>query len=86
MFRIYSYLINFFFPVLIFIIYIRTFLKKEDKKRFKEKLFSSSFNVKKYSQKKLIWFHVASIGELKSIIPLLNKLANKKELNFLIME
>ena len=34
--------------------------------------------------KKLIWFHVASIGELKSIIPLLNKLANKKELNFLI--
>ncbi len=84
MFRIYSYLINFFFPVLIFIIYIRTFLKKEDKKRFKEKLFSSSFNVKKYSQKKLIWFHVASIGELKSIIPLLNKLANKKELNFLI--
>ena len=84
MFRIYSYLINFFFPVLIFIIYIRTFLKKEDKKRFKEKLFSSSFNIKKDSQKKLIWFHVASIGELKSIIPLLKKLANKKELNFLI--
>ena len=84
MFRIYSYLINFFFPILIFIIYIRTFLKKEDKKRFKEKLFSSSFNVKKNSQKKLIWFHVASIGELKSIIPLLKRLANKKELNFLI--
>ena len=84
MFRIYSYLINLFFPVLIFIIYIRTFLKKEDKKRFKEKLFSSSFNIKKDSQKKLIWFHVASIGELKSIIPLLKKLANKKELNFLI--
>ena len=34
------------------------------------------------TSKKLIWFHVASIGELKSIIPLLNKLANKKELNF----
>ncbi len=84
MFRIYSYLINLSFPILIFIIYIRTFLKKEDKKRFKEKLFSSSFNVKKDSQKKLIWFHVASIGELKSIIPLLEKLANKKELNFLI--
>ena len=84
MFRIYSYLINFFFPVLILVIYIRTFLKKEDKKRFKEKLFSSSFNIKKNTQKKLIWFHAASIGELKSIIPLLKKLANKKELNFLI--
>ena len=84
MFRIYSYLINFFFPVLILVIYIRTFLKKEDKKRFKEKLFSSSFDIKKNTQKKLIWFHAASIGELKSIIPLLKKLANKKELNFLI--
>ena len=78
MFRIYSYLINFFFPVLILVIYIRTFLKKEDKKRFKEKLFSSSFDIKKNTQKKLIWFHAASIGELKSIIPLLKKLANKK--------
>ena len=84
MLLIYRYLINIFFPLIIIIIFFRTWLNKEDKNRFKEKLFSSSFNIIKNHNKKLIWFHSASIGELKSIIPLIKKLNEKKEFEFLI--
>ena len=84
MLLIYRYLINIFFPLIIIIIFFRTWFNKEDKKRFKEKLFSSSFNITKNHNKKLIWFHAASIGELKSIIPLIKKLNEKNKFEFLI--
>ena len=84
MFLIYRYLINIFFPIIILITFLRTYFNKEDKNRFKEKLFSSSFNVNKNYNKKLIWFHVASIGELKSIIPLIKRLNRKNNFEFLI--
>ena len=72
-------------PFLIFLTYCRLILKKEDKLRFKEKIFSSSFNPTIDSDKKLIWFHAASIGEVLSILPLINELNNSnKYLNFLI--
>ena len=64
---------------------MRVFLKKEDPKRFKEKLFTSHFNVKRKDELKLIWFHAASIGEFKSIVPLIEQLNNnKKSYEFLI--
>ena len=64
---------------------MRVFLKKEDSKRFKEKLFTSHFNVKRKDELKLIWFHAASIGEFKSIVPLIEQLnTNKKSYEFLI--
>ncbi len=81
---IYRFFINFFFPLIIIIVFFRRSFNKEDKIRFKEKLFSSSFNASKNSNKKLIWFHAASLGELKSIIPLLKKLNEKKKFDFLI--
>ena len=62
------------YPLLILIIYIRVFLKKEHRKRFKEKISINHFNIKRNFKKKLIWFHVASIGELQSILPLINKI------------
>ena len=72
-------------PFLIFLTYCRLILKKEDKLRFKEKIFSSSFNPTIDSDKKLIWFHAASIGEVLSILPLINEINNSnKYLNFLI--
>ena len=80
MILIYRILINLFFPLIIFIIFFRTILKKEDKSRYKEKLFSSFFDVKRDNKKKLIWFHAASIGELKSIVPIIEKI-NKKLTN-----
>ena len=84
MLLIYRYLINIFFPIIIILIFFRRWFNKEHKIRFKEKLFSSAFNVKKNHSKKLVWLHAASIGELKSIIPLINKLNEKNELEFLI--
>ena len=60
-------------------------LKKEDPIRYKEKIFSSSFNVKKNNNKKLIWFHAASVGELKSIVPIIKNLnLSLKDFEFLV--
>ncbi len=84
MLLIYRYLINIFFPLIIIITLFRTWFNKEDKNRFKEKLFSSSFNINRNENKKLIWFHAASIGEVKSIIPVIKKLNEKKQFEFLI--
>ena len=84
MLLIYRYLINIFFPIIIILIFIRTKFNKEDKFRFKEKLFSSSFNIIRHKNKKLIWFHAASIGELMSIIPLIRKLNKDNKFQFLI--
>ena len=69
---IYRHLINILFPIIIILISLRVWFKKEDKNRFKEKLFISSFNITRNKDKKLIWFHAASIGEVKSIIPMIN--------------
>ena len=73
------------YPLLILIIYFRKLLNKEDKVRYREKLFYSSFFNNFENTKKLIWFHAASIGEVQSIIPIINQL-NKKtnKFNFLI--
>ena len=84
MLLIYRYLINIFFPFIIILIFFRTWLNKEDKNRFKEKLFSSSFNIIKNHNKKLIWLHAASIGELKSIMSLIKRLNEKNQFEFLI--
>ena len=62
------------YPFLFVLTFIRVFIKKEDPKRYKEKIFVSHFNVKRNTKNKLIWFHAASIGELKSIIPIIDKL------------
>ena len=73
------------YPFLILLIHFRKILKKEHVTRYKEKIYPTNFNVVRNKNSKLIWFHAASIGELKSIIPiieLLNK--NKNKLEFLI--
>jgi len=85
MLQVYRYLTYFFFPLLILLIYFRSIIKKEDKTRFKEKIFSSHFDIKKDNKKKLIWFHAASIGECLSIIPLIDEISNRhRNINFLI--
>ena len=68
------------YPFLIIYIYFRKILKKEDPKRFKEKIFISNFQINKKKNTKLIWFHAASIGEFKSILPINERLKrnNKK--------
>ena len=73
------------YPFLILLIYCRKILKKEDPVRFKEKFLISHFNIRKRNKNKLIWFHAASIGEFKSIIPIINQLnTSHKNFQFLI--
>ena len=55
------------YPLLIILIYLRKFQNKEHKHRFKEKIFPSYFSVLRKENSKLLWFHAASIGEMKSI-------------------
>jgi len=60
-------------------------MKKEDQVRYKEKIFPSSFRSNRNNEKKLIWFHAASIGETLSILPVIiemNKI--QKNIDFLI--
>ena len=85
MLLVYRVFTNILYPFLFLFVYLRVLLKKEDSKRYKEKLLVKNFNVRKSYNKKLIWFHAASIGEFKSIIPIIEKLnINKKEYQFLI--
>ncbi len=84
MISVYRFFINIFFPLIVIFIFLRTIIKKEDRERYKEKLFSSCFNVKRNYKKKLIWFHAASIGELNSIVPLIEKINENNKFQILI--
>ena len=82
MFFIYKILINlvfFFSPI---IIIFRIFKGKEDKSRFREKVGIFS---KKKNKGKLIWFHGASVGEIQSIIPLLERFEKNKEIRQILV-
>ena len=82
MLSIYRALINL---VLIFspiIIIIRLLKKKEDIVRFKEKL---GFFSKKRIKGKLIWLHGASVGEIQSIIPLLEKFEKNNKISQILI-
>ena len=64
------------------ILLFRIIKKKEDKIRFKEKF---CFFSKKRRKGKLIWIHVASVGELLSIIPLIERLERKKNVDSILV-
>ena len=64
------------------ILIIRLFKKKEDPKRFKEKF---CFFSEKRNKGKLIWFHGASVGELQSIVPLVEKLNENKKIKQILI-
>ncbi len=82
MLLLYRFLINLIFILSPLIIIIRLIKKKEDFKRFKEKLGFFSFKKKRGN---LIWFHGASVGELQSIVPILEKLSKEKKINQILV-
>ena len=64
------------------ILILRLLKKKEDPKRFIEKF---CFISKKRDKGKLIWFHGASVGELQSIIPLVEKFEKNKKISQILI-
>ena len=85
MILLYRILTILFFPLLFIFLYYRKIIKKEDPIKFKQKIFPSCFKVKRKVGSTLIWFHAASIGEFKSIIPIIKKLIfDKKNLEILV--
>ena len=79
LYNIFLLLILLISPILIV---FRILKKKEDSKRFTEKL---SFSSKKRHLGKLIWFHGASVGEILSIIPIVKIYEKKKSINQILI-
>ena len=64
------------------IILYRILKNKEDSVRFREKF---CFFSKSRKSGKLIWFHASSVGELMSILPIINYYENKKNINQILI-
>ena len=77
-YNIFLFIVFLFSPI---IFLVRMFSGKEDPIRFKEKLciYSRKNNLKS------IWFHAVSVGELMSIIPILNTLEKNKQINQIVV-
>ena len=78
-YKFFSYLL---FPIAPLYLYFRKIRKKEDPKRYKEKL--SKIN-KLRGEGILVWFHVASVGEAMSILPLIENSVQDKKINKILI-
>ena len=79
---IYNFLVYIVIILSPLIIIYRIIKKKENPKRFLEKF---SINKKKRKKGKLIWFHCSSVGELLSIVPLLQEFEKIKSIKQILV-
>jgi len=82
MFFLYQILITILLILSPLIIFFRILKKKEDRKRYKEKF---CFPSKRRINGNLIWFHGSSVGELLSILPLVQVLEKNKSINQILI-
>ena len=82
MFFWYKLLSYLFYPFSYFFLHFRRIKKKEHNLRYKEKL--SEIKVERGSGY-LVWFHVASVGEAMSILPLIDSLKEEKKINKILI-
>ena len=78
----YRLIINFIFLISPIIIIFRILKKKEDPKRFIEKIGKFNNNNKNNN---LIWFHGSSVGEILSIVPLIEKVSKRKDIKKILI-
>ena len=81
MYLLYGIITNLVFLISPIIFLYRIISGKEDSKRYKEKFCF----YKKKNNLNSIWFHAASVGELVSIIPVLEKLEKNKKIKQIIL-
>ncbi len=81
-FILYQFIISILLIFSPFIIIYRIIKNKEDKFRFKEKF---CFFSKKKNYGKLIWFHGSSVGEIMSILPIIQKFEKRKSINKILI-
>jgi len=78
-YKLFTYL---FYPFSPIYLYFRKLRKKEDSNRYKEKL---SKIVTPRGEGFLIWFHVASVGEAMSILPLIENCMQEQKINKILI-
>ena len=79
---LYKFLIFIFYLPYIVLILFRKLIKKEHPRKYKEKIFLNKVTRPKGF---LIWFHAASIGEFKSILPLVEYYTRQSPNNFFLI-
>ena len=82
MFFWYKFFTYLFYPLSHIYLFLRKIKKKEHTSRYREKL--SQINISR-KEGFLLWFHVASVGEAMSILPLIENFEKEKKINKILI-
>ena len=82
MYHWYKFFTYLFYPFAPIYLYFRKLKKKEDSIRFKEKL--SKINISRENGF-LIWFHMASVGEAMSVLPIIEECIEEKKIDKILL-